>query len=1288
MSVIDTVKNWLGKSPGAPYFALPVVNVSMLQDFVHNGAITNRIKVKLGSFSDAGSVRAPANGLLRYVPSAALQVQQPFASRWPDLRLIDGSPFVRAEGQVLFETWPVAFRRLEGVFSTIEGPVPDLPKALPQTPLARWFVFGGISKPAMQSAATTLAKASFGDEVIDLQPFFDGKIPIYAPAHAPLLESIGGEIEVWAFDSAGLILDPLIYCAYVDELSSGSLFSSYREGTAPFDFGTPRQTFVFSDHTGAPYRQWVDPDPPQPPFPPIPPPPKVLMNPGMVVLNPNPIEKDLGATGVLTFAQGSADHTALKDKLVAVAVTPGANTRVGLHPHGVSGQELATWVGEWAFVRVRVTELAQWFPRNDNPHNQFDRYSEKNELVPLVDGKSAFREMYRVYRGTYRAEVYEREDSMPAGTAAPIAGSQILLSNFLVTPDSALLPKRALLTTTRTQNVDDFETNPLIGAQLFPLAAGGPDQRGWWISGTIPPGAAIELQPIGVSTSFFDNDPRIPGEDRGADLYGITVSAKPTVSAFANGAGRFFLPVCYLPDWNGKAELRVITWKPDEGDANADATDTSGKGRKQVHGLGIVDVPQPPSFNVPPAGAPWSADPQFTLSNNGVANGAKLTLQTGALIALATIVVVNQRSGDVVLHDVSLPASLTADIDIAVPNFSSKDVALVGALPLGGTDPVECGAFFAVTITTQQLASGFIPAHPKELLGVLREAIEGGVDVRLLVYRDQMKDAAQNLGEDPDAIPESPGGSVALVNALNASISGKHGQGISDPLLRETSSHHQKTSFVRGAGGVAALIGGVDHLPSRFGDPHDEIDPDRPTTVLWHDAHCLIRGKAAWDIYRNFRQRWNAARLSPTVIADGAPLTPMADVPMADYQDAAVTPVTGTHAVQISRTLPPGIDDYQQIVDKLKGEQSVLASYERAIATARRFLYIEDQYFWNVSIAQQINQRLHDGKLDFVIVVLPKQLAEFPLLDLALYAMRVRAVNMLLYGKAVISQLDDMPSLPKNVSKKVLVVHPVNEENRPIYVHCKMMVADDLWMTIGSSNINRRSMTYDSELNAASIDGRIRRGAHRTARAMRVQLMAHHLGLDDLERPLVEDPRRAFDLFRAAVTDPPPWLQERAESHQHLVPYDPAHTHYGIQPAEYDQLFLDAINIVLDPDGRTLSLAAHASQALGVLKALGDGDASQSATFGGLGMLRATFVFAPGVTPHHVLVDVTETASGIVVEAGPFDPAQPASLGVYKVGDAYTLAAAAFDAADTEIATASGNVTAAGFVTSLTLAFS
>ena len=64
---------------------------------------------------------------------------------------------------------------------------------------------------------------------------------------------------------------------------------------------------------------------------------------------------------------------------------------------------------------------------------------------------------------------------------------------------------------------------------------------------------------------------------------------------------------------------------------------------------------------------------------------------------------------------------------------------------------------------------------------------------------------------------------------------------------------------------------------------------------------------------------------------------------------------------------------------------------------------------------------------------------------------------------------------------RVLVCDLENDEGTPIYVHAKVCIVDDVWMMVGSDNMNRRSWTHDSELSCAVLDDDPRRaGAARS----------------------------------------------------------------------------------------------------------------------------------------------------------------------------------------------------------------
>jgi phosphatidylserine/phosphatidylglycerophosphate/cardiolipin synthase-like enzyme len=99
-----------------------------------------------------------------------------------------------------------------------------------------------------------------------------------------------------------------------------------------------------------------------------------------------------------------------------------------------------------------------------------------------------------------------------------------------------------------------------------------------------------------------------------------------------------------------------------------------------------------------------------------------------------------------------------------------------------------------------------------------------------------------------------------------------------------------------------------------------------------------------------------------------------------------------------------------------------------------------------------------------------------------------------------------------------------NDAGTPVYVHAKVCVVDDEWMTIGSDNLNLRSWTHDSELTCAVVDpdGQL-------PRDLRTSLWAEHLGLpeDDARLTGLDDPmslwasRAGADGSRIEVHEPP-----------------------------------------------------------------------------------------------------------------------------------------------------------------------
>ena len=61
----------------------------------------------------------------------------------------------------------------------------------------------------------------------------------------------------------------------------------------------------------------------------------------------------------------------------------------------------------------------------------------------------------------------------------------------------------------------------------------------------------------------------------------------------------------------------------------------------------------------------------------------------------------------------------------------------------------------------------------------------------------------------------------------------------------------------------------------------------------------------------------------------------------------------------------------------------------------------------------------------------------------------------------------EMPGLKVHICSLVAPDSPASKPWMPVYIHSKLMIVDDVFTTLGSANINTRSMQVDSELNIA-----------------------------------------------------------------------------------------------------------------------------------------------------------------------------------------------------------------------------
>ena len=82
-----------------------------------------------------------------------------------------------------------------------------------------------------------------------------------------------------------------------------------------------------------------------------------------------------------------------------------------------------------------------------------------------------------------------------------------------------------------------------------------------------------------------------------------------------------------------------------------------------------------------------------------------------------------------------------------------------------------------------------------------------------------------------------------------------------------------------------------------------------------------------------------------------------------------------------------------------------------------------------------------------------------------------------------------------------------------IYVHAKLMIVDDLFLSVGSANLNRRGFYHDGECNVFVVPESLRSGTN-PVHTLRKQLWADMLDLPvEIADPLLDDPVASSALF-------------------------------------------------------------------------------------------------------------------------------------------------------------------------------
>ncbi|KAL8232352.1 hypothetical protein R6Q57_002130 [Mikania cordata] len=375
------------------------------------------------------------------------------------------------------------------------------------------------------------------------------------------------------------------------------------------------------------------------------------------------------------------------------------------------------------------------------------------------------------------------------------------------------------------------------------------------------------------------------------------------------------------------------------------------------------------------------------------------------------------------------------------------------------------------------------------------------------------------------------------------------GSFIQDLQISTMFTHHQKIVVVdapmpSGESNnrrVVSFVGGIDLCDGRYDTPfhslfrtldtahHDDFHQPNYTGASiakggprepWHDIHSRLEGPVAWDVLFNFEQRWRKQGGKDILVnlreLDGV-LTPPSPVMFPDDQE--------TWNVQVFRSIDGGaafgfpdkpedaaksglVSGKDNIIDR-----SIQDAYIHAIRRAKRFIYIENQYFLGSSYAWKSDDvkgedvgalhlvpkelslkiaskiKAHEKFTVYVVVPMwPEGIPESASVQAILDWQR-RTMEMMYKDIVEALQEEGLEEDPRDYLtffclgnrevKKSGEYEPSEQPDQDsdhqkaqearrfmIYVHAKMMIVDDEYIIIGSANINQRSMdgARDSEI--------------------------------------------------------------------------------------------------------------------------------------------------------------------------------------------------------------------------------
>ena len=296
-------------------------------------------------------------------------------------------------------------------------------------------------------------------------------------------------------------------------------------------------------------------------------------------------------------------------------------------------------------------------------------------------------------------------------------------------------------------------------------------------------------------------------------------------------------------------------------------------------------------------------------------------------------------------------------------------------------------------------------------------------------------------------------------------------------------AHHQKFAVIDGA---LSFLGGLDLCDHRWDDRRHKLpnplrvsrgEPHQP----FHDVQAYVVGtEVGQQLAELFVSRWQAAGGESIAL----PSTCASDA-VVDFAPEGAVPLAASR-VTLSRTDPYGSPNGATNCREIR------ALHLQAICSAERLLYLETQYLSSKDVGDALAKRLAvpKGALEVVLVL------------------NIRGETFkehLAVGLAQAKILGELRVAVTGTSNKLGVYYTVpethggQEPERGTYIHSKLTIVDDRFLTIGSANLTNRSVGVDTELNLSVETVDTTDALAASILAARASLLAEHLGVPEVK---------------------------------------------------------------------------------------------------------------------------------------------------------------------------------------------